>query len=168
MKLKIKQDGLCNYTGYLQTIHFTNGISDRDVKHNEAIRISVVMACVWEDGSEVSRIVDNTQISAPIGRVTRDVYVKTEVVAGNDSDHPEFIHHEEKPKDAVSKTIVEVLPPAEEVPEIIVRYTRDELEKIADEKGINGLRDVATPLGIRDTSIRRLIERIYAIAGKEE
>lgn len=167
MKLKLTQDGLKNYTGHLLTIPFVKGVSARDVTQNEAVKLSAIMSCAWEDDSKVSRIVDNSAIQAPIGRVTADVFVRTEVVGGNDAEHPVFIRHEEKPKEATTKTVVEVLPPAEEVPEVIVRYTREELEEIADKKGINGLRDIAAPLGIRDTSIRKLLDKIYAVAGKE-
>lgn len=168
MRLKITQAGLDNYEGFLQCIPFKNGLSLRDVTPVEAIRISVVMACQWENGAEVSREIDNSQVSSDYSPVTKQVYVKSEVVGGNDAEHPTFLYHdEEKPKDVEYKTKVEVLPPAEEVPEVIVRYTREELEAIADEKGINGLRDIATPLGLKGTSIRMLLDKIYDIAGKE-
>jgi hypothetical protein len=39
-------------------------------------------------------------------------------------------------------------------------YTREELEKIADEKGIKGLREIADPLGLKSNSIVPLIDSI--------
>lgn len=60
---------------------------------------------------------------------------------------------------AIKKTLVE----GETVPAATVkpRFTREELETIAGEKGINGLREVA-PEGVKATSIARLIEAIIA------
>ena len=54
-----------------------------------------------------------------------------------------------------------------DIPAKVTRfYTLEELEKIADNKGLKGLREVAKPLGIKGTSINGLIEAIMEVAGK--
>ena len=53
-----------------------------------------------------------------------------------------------KPKEAKAKT-----------PKVKI-YTKEELEKIADEKGISGLRDIAVQFGVTSNSISSLIYKI--------
>ncbi|EMP6325878.1 hypothetical protein RPT39_001444, partial [Acinetobacter baumannii] len=45
------------------------------------------------------------------------------------------------------------------------KYTREELEAIAEEGGLAGLRAVATEVGVKGGSIVVLIERILEVAG---
>lgn len=44
-------------------------------------------------------------------------------------------------------------------------YTREDLESIADKKGINGLREIAEPMGVKGTSIAKLIDSILEYKG---
>ena len=44
-----------------------------------------------------------------------------------------------------------------------VSYTKEQLEEIADTKGIKGLREIAEPLGIKGLSITELIEKILSM-----
>lgn len=46
-------------------------------------------------------------------------------------------------------------------------WTQDELTAIADEKGINGLREIADPLKLRSRSIPELIGKIMEVAGEQ-
>lgn len=55
-------------------------------------------------------------------------------------------------------TVKEPVPEAPAAP----AYSKAELEVIADEKGIKGLRAIAEPLGIKGTSITELISEILA------
>ena len=55
-------------------------------------------------------------------------------------------------------TIVETLPG----PILAPTYSKEQLEQIADAKGIKGLREIAEPLGIKGLSITELIEKILA------
>lgn len=48
------------------------------------------------------------------------------------------------------------------------RYSYDELAKLADEKGIGGLRVIGDHLGVKATSIPKLIELILSRAAKPE
>lgn len=50
-----------------------------------------------------------------------------------------------------------------EAQELKESYTKEQLEEIADTKGIKGLREIADPLGIKGLSITELIEKILAI-----
>lgn len=56
-----------------------------------------------------------------------------------------------------------------EKPTVVVtdRYSKVDLEAIADEKGITGLREIASKLGLKGRGIAELIDEIYLVAGKE-
>ena len=58
---------------------------------------------------------------------------------------------------AVEKVVVEAPAPVE-----FESYSKEQLEQIADAKGIKGLREIADPLAIKGLSIAELIEKILA------
>lgn len=157
MKIRLKEKGFENYTGQMGAILFKNGVSVRDVLEIDKRRLAGVMYVVDENGVQVSTKQDASGAVAVVGRETKEQAPVVERVGGDDSEMPVFTHPEKK------KTKEE---PKKVVPE--TRYTIADLEAIADEKGINGLREIANPLGIKATSIRKLIEEIHAVAGKNE
>ena len=54
----------------------------------------------------------------------------------------------------------EVKPENKPEPAVFVPFTKEQLEKVADEKGIKGLRQLADPLKIKGTSIVELIKEL--------
>ena len=44
-----------------------------------------------------------------------------------------------------------------------MRYSREDLEQIADERGISGLREVAAEFGVKGRSINELIEELVGL-----
>lgn len=157
MKIRLKQKGFENYTGQMGAILFKDGVSVRDVSEFDKRRLAGVMYIVDENGVQVSTRQDASDAVAVVGRDTKEQAPIVERVGGDDSEMPVFTHPEKKATKAEPKKV-----------ETSVRYTKAELEAIADEKGINGLREIASPLGIKATSIRKLIEEIHAVAGKNE
>lgn len=154
MKLRITQKGFENYSGQMGMILFENGVSVYDVKERDALRLSSLIQCRWESGDVVTITKVEVEPSAPVGRVTQMAQTdgKPERVGGDDSESTRYYSN---------------LKPTVQ-PVVTKRYTRAELEKIADESGINGLRKIAGPMNIRATSINKLIDDLLAVAGKEE
>lgn len=155
MKLRITQKGFENYSGQMGMILFKDGVSVYDVKERDALRLSALFNVTWETGEYVKVTKVEVEPTAPVGRETylAPTDGKPEEVGGNDGS-----------VQYVESTIVD-----SEVPvKIVKRYTLDELEAIADQEGINGLRKIAGPMGIRGTSINGLIEQIMSVAGEEK
>ena len=65
-----------------------------------------------------------------------------------------------KPKQEAVLTHSRVVAPAENIEEKVVKYTREQLEQVADEKGMAGLRRIADEFGLKGKSIPGLIEAI--------
>lgn len=63
---------------------------------------------------------------------------------------------------------VEALPAATEPVAKKPKYTHDELAKIADEKGIEGLREIGNEFGVKAQSIAKLIDLIKDAQFQEE
>ena len=144
MKLRINQTGFEGYTGQMGVVNFVDGLSVADVDPKDAIRMSAVMLCVWEDGTSVSiaqSLLDNANTPAPIfltGEEGQHDIERAELVASGDADDNSNL------------------------------YTEDDLSAIADKDGIKGLRAIADPLGVKGNSIKDLITAlIEAKAAKE-
>lgn len=286
MKVKILQDGMTKFTGFLGLTEFEDSLSVSDVTNRDAIRLSSIIDCVWEDGSRISKIIDFSKLEATPGRETVDPedgqkdtpvsdlwtailhdkeekvedivtgykvsavkkakggyiavtlegtnlkehqngngekghwigfaveapkegdvdgfkYVKGDgalgerqalekaVHDGKDGvafyiDHTsdgmgevkfklQWMKQEETVGDEIeyrldTTKVKNYVAPINANVKVAVaptkRYTRAELEAVADESGIQGLREIADPLGIKATSIRKLIDEIYSVAGK--
>lgn len=130
-RLRIVEKGWKNFTGPLGGVMFKESISVEPVDPVAAARLGSVV--------RIERIDTNDQAGYG-AEMQRIVDVKAEVV-------------EELPRGVES---VVVMPKKQTTPE----YTREDLEKIADEKGIAGLRVIADPLGIRGRGISELISEI--------
>lgn len=48
---------------------------------------------------------------------------------------------------------------------LVAVWTREELSRIGNEGGINGLREIATPMGIKGRGVEELIDEILAGQG---
>lgn len=156
MKLRITQKGFENYSGQMGMILFKDGVSVYDVKERDALRLSALFGCVWDNGEYVKVTKVEVEPSAPVGRSTflAQTDGKKERVGGDDSDSA--IYYADNGFSDADAPV-----------QVTKRYTLAELEKVADEKGIAGLREIAGPLGIRGTSINKLIDQILLIAGDE-
>lgn len=135
MKLRITQQGFERYTGQMGVINFEDGLSTNDVRLVDAIRMSAVMICEWEDGTSPSiaqSILDNANTAAPM-------FEKVEV--------------------ATKADVTEVATAAVSKP----KFTTEELEAIADKSGIGGLRELAEKYDIKSNSIRGLIDALMKV-----
>lgn len=143
MKLRLTAPGWETYTGQMGVMFFENGVSTADVLPLDAVRVAGVIGAEWEDGTpaNVSQIyLDNAHTAAPSEAAT------------------------EAWSEKVAETAVKLVETLETLRDIKT-YTEDELAAIADAKGVNGLREIATPLGVKSNSIRGLIDGILKAAG---
>lgn len=138
MKLRLTQKGFEHYNGQMGVIWFVDGLSTADVTNNDARRMSASMLCEWEDGTSANvaqALLDNAETKAPMFKVGAEQH---DADAANKAEVAQL--GSDKPKTS--------------------KWAREELEKIADEKGIKGLRAIADPLGIKGASIRELIAEL--------
>lgn len=144
MKLKLTQDGFSTYTGQMGVIFFEDGLSTADVSTVDAVRMSAVMQCEWEDGTSPSiaqSLIDNSDTPAEIIAPESERMLEVE---GNAAGNAEGGNEDANQK---------------------VEYVFDEatLHQIADKEGIKGLRQAAEPYGVKGNSIKDLIESLLKI-----
>lgn len=176
-KLKLTGGGFGNFTGQMGVIYFQDGLSVNDVHPNDALRIAGTIGAVWEDGSaaNVGDIYNlNIHASAPMGKDARkDPH--TSAVYGGDA-HEAIARSNEIARMQFRATGVQTpdIEPARKVEpseeqesesedaevKTSLGYTRAELEALADEKGMAGLRELANTHGIKGTSIANLIDNL--------
>lgn len=144
MKLRLTAPGWERYTGQMGVIFFEDGLSVGDVLQVDAVRVAGVIGAEWEDGTpaNVSQIyLDNMHTEAKTAEEQRQA---------DSQDAPKTVDGD------LAKEKAEMLG---------VTYTESQLAEIADKKGISGLREIASPLGIKGNSIAGLIELILKAAG---
>jgi hypothetical protein len=147
MKLRITQSGFQTYNGQMGLAVFENGLSVDEVPEQVARRLSGVIQCEWEDG---------TNPSVTQAELTRDTPAPNVYTTFAD------VPQEVKPKLAVTPESKAAAPAVvvDVTPGNV--YTQEELEAIADAKGIAGLREIAEPVGIKSNSISGLIKEMIA------
>lgn len=140
MKLRLTQEGFATYAGQMGVIFFEDGLSTADVAVRDAVRMSAVMGCEWEDGTPASvaqSILDNAHTPAPM------------FVSGADGQHDPTTKYE----GAGMFSAAPVAP----------QFVEAELEALADKEGIKGLRVLADPLNIKGNSIKDLIAALLKV-----
>lgn len=162
MKLRLTQAGFETYTGQMGVVMFKDGLSEGDVLPIDAIRISAALGAEWEDGTAANvgeMYLNNMHAPAHVGN--EDINNLSMPVEGQAS---------AKPKTAKKAELKEQ--PKEQSDEAAAQekkvYTFEELSAIADEKGINGLREVGEPLGVKGTSIVGIIEAVLKAQGNSQ
>jgi len=141
--LKIIEAGFDKLTGHAGNIEFVNGVSIEPVSEGDAARLSAAMRCEMTDGTNPSAsgaLIEGTNTPAPILEPIK------------------FINKEEATIEAEVETKVESYKPA--------KFTRQDLESIADDKGIAGLRSIAIPMGVKSKSVGDLVEGILRVQAK--
>lgn len=145
MFVKITQKGWETYNGPLGMTEFKDGVSVGHISKQEAYAL----------GSHIS-IIEIDEAGNELGPVSlshdmvRQLDVSATVV------EPTKRQSEIDAEDAL-KAEAKAKAEAEAG---IKTYTKEELEAIAETKGIAGLRDIATPLGIKGVAVKTLIAEI--------
>jgi len=160
MKLRLTQAGFETYTGQMGVVMFKDGLSESDVLPIDAIRISAALGAEWEDGT-----------AANVGEMYLNNMHSPAFVGGDDINSMSMpVEGEEAPVKAKSQKKTEAKqteekPTTEGITTEVKVYTYQELSDIADTKGINGLREVGEPMGVKGTSIVGIIEAILKAQG---
>lgn len=146
-RIRITQPGWETYNGPLNEVEFVDGLSTDIVPRRIVDRLSglVMVEEVDDEGNATGqvgaqvRLIDESQERAP---------VVTPMMRASD----------EKPEEPKQPEAPVVTPPK--------FHTREELEAIASEKGIKGLREIADPLEVRGKAILELIVEILSAETK--
>lgn len=142
MKLKMVQPGYEQYTGYFGQVYFENGVSVEEVSDKNAQQLAALISFVdAETGESVSMLHAHAEARYAEAGIT---YLKSNADLEAEKNGGE---------------VVEAAPQASN--EFVI-YTREQLEDIADKKGIAGLREIADARNIKGTSVAKLIDQIIA------
>lgn len=175
MKIKLVEPGFENMTGVLGEIEFKDGVSIGDVSPMHMNRIGSAMRVERLDGgivTEAERYTASKMKSAPMleamehGVIAPEVKSEDADIDVEDEDDVE----EEDGVDVEEDADIDVEDDVEEEDgvedegegAVATTVSRADLEAIADEKGIAGLREVANKMNVKSKSIPDLIEKIMA------
>lgn len=138
MKIKIVEPGYEGFTGMFGVVEFVDAVSVHDVSSAEINLLSSIL-----------RIVD-AETDAETGKLAQEAFAM---------DKPAVVEYFPTLADlAAGVTHGQA---KSEAPVVQAKtYTQKELEVIADKKGIAGLREIADPMGLKGTSIGKLIQSI--------
>lgn len=142
ISLKIVQEGWENFTGWLGPVYFENAVSAQPTTPQIANQLSGIVKIleVLPDGSTKAAGVAQSMVE---GRNL--AYIETPLEVATEEEIAA-----EKKLDADKAN----LPPIDQL------NTVEELEAIASDKGINGLREIGAQWGVKERSIPKLIKLI--------
>ena len=139
MKIRLTQPGFETYSGQMGVVFFEDGLTTADVKPIDAVRIAAQFLCEWEDGTTASvaqSILDHAHSTTGT--------IPTEINAD------QALASQEGTREAEAQLAA---PDSR-------AYTQEELEAIADNSGIKGLRAIGDALGVKGNAIGELIKSI--------
>jgi hypothetical protein len=151
MRIKIIENGWAGYSGPLGTLVFVDGVSTETPSQQERDRFGVnLKICdVDDNGNETEQVSANSDLIR-ISKLEMPINVPLKSDAQLALENPAPIVDPVAAPDPLP-----FVAPVE-----IKDFTREELEKISDDQGIKGLREIGTPLGAKNTSIHKLIDEI--------
>lgn len=141
-KIRLASPQFANFTGLFGGVNFVKGVSDYPVSPLDKRRLGAIIRIEdAEDGRQVGAAVDS--------RV-------------RDTKAPQI-------PDRKSEKNINLKPSDEVVidPDAPKKYSREELEAVADDKGLDGLREIAEPLDVKHTSVMGLIHKILEAQEKQ-
>lgn len=133
-KVRLLQPGYEKFTGQFGRNTFTNGLSDEPLLPIHAHFIGSAMKAEYEDGSAINPA-ENYSLSAV------NTPAEAEKIAA------ERIESVSLSQERVTTDATE-------------KYTREQLEEIADKRGIKGVREVADLFDVKANSVAALIEGV--------
>ncbi|WPH68476.1 hypothetical protein [Stenotrophomonas phage BUCTxx99] len=139
-RLKIVEKGWETFSDYFGGYKFTNGLSDEAVPTADAQRLGSWIRMVGVD--------DESQVGEGVVQVALTETKADVVVAAGDKE-PETVSVEQAAEAAVEVT----------------KYTREELEELADKGGIAALRQIGDKIGVKGRGIPELIREIIQKQG---
>lgn len=152
MKIRVVEAGFENYTGMLGNVMFENGVSVSEPSGFDVARLTSLM--------RFENVETGEQVSPGIEYQQKFLDMEAPIVPIN-------YLHEERQDEVIPEKIENPIEPVAQVEQSKKRYKREELEAVADTKGIHGLREIAEPMGVKATSISKLIEEILEAQGNQ-
>jgi hypothetical protein len=140
-RLKILDPGLSDYTGSFGSVEFVHGTSVGEVSWREGVALG-----------SITQIVDADDLTYQINPAA-------------DHDRMRETTSDDPVVQAFGKTVVN--PEGELKSAAMQKFTREELEKIADEKGLAGVRNIANAVGRTGRSIVQCIDNILDEQGND-
>lgn len=159
MKLKLTGAGFENYTGQMGVVFFENGLSKYDVMPNDAIRIASTIGAVWENGDPANLGAIHTQnLMTPAPDIRQQSGLELlHSITGHAHLNADQV---QQYSDQVASLTTGVEKQESTAKKAEPKYTQEALEKIADESGIAGLREIAAEFDVKGNSIATLIKAI--------
>lgn len=136
-KVRLLESAFSGYTGIMSGVMFKDGVSLSEIPFLDQQRICSIMKAETIDGENVSGAAALSQ--------SRHISAQDAVAA--------------------EKAAVPVVGMERESDKVEVRYTRAELEALADKGGIAALRKIGNEHDVREKSIEAMIEGILNAAG---
>jgi hypothetical protein len=135
-KIRIDVPAFAKFNGKMSGVQFVDGVSEREVTPKEARKIGINVRIV-EAGTD-----HQAGLNPNIGAVPA----------------APIVHSDQTPEPVEPLAL-----PAPVVDEH--QYTKDELETIANDEGIKGVREIATKFGVKGVQISQLITGILQAQG---
>lgn len=164
MKLRLTGNGYTNFTGHMGSVYFENGLSALDVLPVHAVRIGSTFGAQWENG------VSTNPAELAVSNASMGAMNDSQETVFNQRLMEAQIHDANQAQTHLQKVaelgMTATIDPKAKLPQPELKtFTREQLEAIADESGLAGLREVASQMGVKGKSISELIERTLEAAG---
>ncbi|MDC9582345.1 hypothetical protein PSI15_12355 [Xenorhabdus sp. PR6a] len=137
-KIRITESAFADYNGVMFGVEFENGVSKSPIPFLDQQRICSIMKAETIDGKNMSGAASLSESRELTAKQALEAEAKAQPV---------------KPMERAAE-------------EAGVRYSRAELEAVADKGGISALRKIGNDLDVREKSIEAMIESILKIAGE--
>ena len=151
------------YTGWLGPVEFKDGVSVGLVSPRQVNNLKAAMQGVevlQDDGETIDEALNTIFPILPLGHyLDAGTEPPSPYLTDWNGGYPVKAEPEQAP---VTPADVQLGLPKSDVPS----YTREQLEKVADEGGIAALRELADPMGIKGTSIAKIIDTMMAVIEK--
>jgi hypothetical protein len=151
-KIKMTGKGYELFTGPFGTHEFVNGVSVEDVSTRDAERLGAVIPIETVDGVEM-----NVASSIQKKREANDQQVKQDAVVVEETESEEEV---EEVEESLDEDWIE-----KSVSTSAFMFNEAQLVLIADEEGIEGLRKLSEPVGLKSNSITGLLKKMLAHKG---
>lgn len=166
MRVRLAAAGWENFTGSFGfQAEFRNGVSVNELTPRQIARIASTTKVVnAETGEQVGPSVIALLLQGQSMTVATPVKTLVEVEKEEADIREQLAREEDDRKAAEAAALAEAQVKAEEAAkeDEIVIYSRQELEAIAANDGIQGLREIAKPLGVKGRAIDELVREILA------
>ena len=169
MSFKIIQPGYENLTGDFSGIEFVNGECSGPLDMDDAMRIGALVAFreVMCDGS--TRVVSpssdffNQRGSGIIPNANYYLTNERNEVITYEQQQAQFAAEQKESIEMEVDAILSEEPKVDQNPGNLPIYTREQLEAIADQQGIAGLREIADKYNVKSNSISGLVDQLAGL-----